>query len=230
MTSIAIFVKTPGLSPVKSRLAADVGESRAIECHRRCARTVAAVACRAGVGPVYWAVAEDDPAATMAWTGLPVLIQQGIGLGERMQGIHDQLLLRHGSGLLLGADLPQLEQDHLRRAASGLADLEPRGVIGPAADGGFWLIGSNAAISAAAWQAPEYGGPEVMRDLLCADAAQRRWQQLPTCCDLDTLADLPAVMAGLRALPSPHTLQLELLDWLGGLAARNPKSPPTIQT
>lgn len=224
LTAVAIFVKTPGLSPVKSRLAADIGEPLAIECHTRCAAAVAAVAVQAAVGPVYWALAEDDALALSTWNGLPTLTQRGKSLGERMQGIHDELVTRHGAGLLLGADLPQLDPEQLRLAARQLASGDSRGVIGPAADGGFWLVGANRKLPSATWLAPTYGAEQVMRQFLATETSSRPWFRLSQHVDLDTLADLPPILAELRALKSPHPIQVQLLDWLSGIEAGSSQS------
>ena len=48
MTAVAIFVKTPGLSPLKTRLAKGIGSALATEFHRRAAAAVSAVARAAG--------------------------------------------------------------------------------------------------------------------------------------------------------------------------------------
>lgn len=226
--AIAIFVKTPGLSPVKSRLARSIGEKLAIDCHLRCAHAVAAVARQAGIGPVYWALAEDHPRALETWQGLPTICQRGADLGMRMQGVHDELIGRHGRSLLLGADLPQIEAGPLREAAARLSIGEPVGVIGPARDGGFWLVGANTRLPAEVWLAPAYGKDRVLQDFLAADTTARRWHELRQHSDLDTLEDLPLVLAELRALECPHPLQQQLLDWLTGLAAR-PCQPESTQ-
>lgn len=230
MSAIAIFVKTPGLSPVKSRLAESVGASLAAECHRRCAQAVAAVATQAAVGPVYWAVAEDHPQALEYWTGLPKLVQRGASLGERMQGIHDELVLGHSGGLLLGADLPQVDPESLRQAVNQISQAKPIGVIGPATDGGFWLIGANSRLPANLWRTPSYGGHRVLKDFLAAERSTRRWLRLARRTDLDTLDDLPLVLAELRALPSPHPIQHELIDWLTELAAQPVQPPATASS
>lgn len=221
MSAVAIFVKTPGLSSVKTRLAATIGAERAIACHLRCAATVAAVATAAAadgaLGPVYWAVAEaaglDDP----RWAGLPRLLQRGAGLGERMRSIHDTLCRHHGAGILIGADLPQLTTAQLVLAARHLRAGPARGVLGPAHDGGFWLFGANQPLPAAIWHKPHYGGGRVARELLDAIGAQLDWRYLPGSTDLDERGDLDAVIGDLRALQSAHPVQSELLLWLDQL-------------
>ncbi|MEE4637174.1 MAG: DUF2064 domain-containing protein [Wenzhouxiangella sp.] len=214
MTGLAIFVKTPGLSPVKSRLAESVGVQLAQECHLRCARTVAAVAAAAAIGPVYWAVAEASAQSHPLWRDLPILVQPEGGLGTRMQSIHDILIQRHGRGLLLGADLPQVEQSALQAASAWLEVAPARGSIGPAADGGFWMIGANCSLAGAAWNRPAYGTETVLRELLEADEQSLNWQRLAARTDLDRIQDLPAVVAELESLTYPHPEQLGLINWL----------------
>ncbi|NDY96907.1 TIGR04282 family arsenosugar biosynthesis glycosyltransferase [Wenzhouxiangella limi] len=214
MTAIAIFVKTPGLSPVKSRLAAAVGARRAEACHLRCARTVAAVALAAEVGPVYWAIAEEGALGHPLWQDLPVLVQPEGGLGARMHAIHDLLIQRHGRGLLLGADLPQVDRNALQSASSWLDGEADRGVIGPALDGGFWLIGANRTLPAALWHRPAYGTETVLDQFLDAAGASLKWRWLARRCDLDHIGDLPGVIEELETLSCPHPDQRGLIDWL----------------
>lgn len=217
MTAIAIFVKTPGLSPIKTRLAADVGPTLAVECHLRCARSVAAVARAAAIGPVYWAVAEAEGAQYPAWQGLPILVQRGFGLGERMQSIHDELIRRHGRAMLLGADLPQLDSADLVTASARLREPGPQVVIGPAGDGGFWLIAANRALPATVWRAPDYACADVMQRFVAAAGDTSHWTRLAVRTDLDRAGDLAAVIDELRRLRSPHELQAQLVEWLAEL-------------
>ena len=76
--AIAIFVKTPGYSALKTRLAATVGTAVADQWHTRAAPAVAEVAtaaARDAGAAVYWAVAEPDAIAASAWPSLPNLAQ-----------------------------------------------------------------------------------------------------------------------------------------------------------
>jgi glycosyltransferase A (GT-A) superfamily protein (DUF2064 family) len=215
MTALAVFVKTPGLSPVKSRLAKSVGIQLAQQCHLRCARTVAAVAAAAEIGPVYWAVAEASAQSHPLWRDLPVIVQPEGTLGARMQTVHDSLIERHGRGMLLGADLPQVEPSVLQAASAWLEASPGRGVIGPAADGGFWLIGANCSIASAVWDRPDYGTESVLGQFLEAAGQSLNWRRLTARTDLDRIDDLPAVIAELESLACPHPEQLGLINWLG---------------
>ena len=221
MSAIAIFVKTPGISAVKSRLAASIGARQAEACHRRCAEVVSAVAVAAVVGPVYWAVAEAEGLDHPDWRDLPRLLQRGDGLGERMQSVHDELCRRHGAGILIGADLPQLETGQLKAAAGHLLAGPDRGVIGPAADGGFWLIGANRRLPASVWNAPTYGSSRVAERFMQAVGEHPNWLRLDPRSDLDRFSDLSVVIEELQNLREPHPLQTDLLKCLGLLARQH---------
>lgn len=211
MSALAIFVKTPGRSPVKSRLAAMRGRVWAEDWYRRAAAAVAEVAAKAGVTG-YWAVAEAE--ATGAWAGLPVMAQGDGGLGERMARVHATLVARHGSGLLLGADAPQVSPPVLREAVAWLDAPTPRLVLGPSRDGGFWLFGANVVPPEGAWTGVAYSAPDTARDFRAAFDPYGAWHVLPMLTDADRSEDLPHVLAELTALPDPLPAQRALAEWM----------------
>ena len=79
--------------------------------------------------------------------GFEVIAQRGRGLAERLgAAFADCAAAHHGPVLLVGMDTPQLTPAALLHAGSLLAtpqgNRQPRrAVIGPATDGGYWLIG-----------------------------------------------------------------------------------------
>lgn len=221
--AIAIMVKTPGRSPVKSRLAADCGALYAASWHRRAALAVAAVAraaCEASGATAYWAVAEAH--AQDAWPGLPSIAQGEGGLGERMARVHAHLVASHGRGLLLGADTPQLTVALIEPALQWLDAPVPRLALGPAQDGGFWLFGGNTAPPQDAWAAVRYSTPDTAREFVASMDGCGQWRTLATLLDVDHGADLGAVLAALRALEQPLPEQRALADWMGHHAGMRP--------
>ncbi len=217
---LAIFVKTPALSPIKTRLANAIGVADAETFHRRSADAVASVALQAqgrGGAHAHWAIAEHDALQSDVWAGLPTLAQGEGGLGERMRCVYQQLLSRHGFAILLGADSPQLCARALLTAAEWLASPLPRLVVGPASDGGFWLFGGNVALPDAAWTTPTYSHDNTRREFVDAMADFGQWLQLETLSDVDRVTDLPQVHAALEALPQPTPEQRALTQWLAQL-------------
>jgi len=213
--ALAIFVKTPGHSPVKTRLAASIGRPRAEQFHRLAAAAVAAVARAAmpGVQP-YWAVAERDALDHPMWRALPTLWQGSGTLGERLDHVCATLQQQHGRTLLIGADAPQIRIDLLAAACAALDDPATPHVLGPAHDGGFWLFGTRQPVPAAAWMAPRYSCADTARMLVAALADDGVVASLPMLNDVDDGNDLAPLIIDLKALPAPLPEQRELLAWL----------------
>ena len=213
--AIAIFAKTPGLTPAKTRLAATVGTSAAEAFYRLALEaveaTVATVLDRHPDWTARWAVAEvrgvDDP----RWAGLGAEHTGEGGLGTRMAGVYERLRGKYGRALLIGTDAPQMTSCHLAAAIRTLerADL----VIGPATDGGFWLVGGRVPIPAEVWTRPRYSGPCARGDLLAALAAAGlpRPAPLATLTDVDEIADLAAMLAEMP--PAPEPAQAACIAW-----------------
>lgn len=219
MTAVAIFVKTPGLSPVKTRLAAGIGIARATEFHRRAASAVSAVARAAGSGvQPRWAVAEREALAHPAWRALPTLWQGDGDLGTRLDRVYAELLERHGSVLLIGADAPQLTPALLRDAARTVLHGGPPYAIGPATDGGFWLFGGRAAVPPEVWHAVAYSRSDTGARLAEALGPFGLISRVPALADTDEVADLPKLMSALGCLRDPLPEQVALGDWLRWVA------------
>ena len=224
--AVAIFVKTPGYSALKTRLAAVCGRAWAEHWYALAAAAVASVAQRAcdATGMVaYWAVAEAG--AQSEWPHLPTMAQGDGTLGERMARVHTALVARHGFALLIGADSPQLSADALIAAARWLeiapaiASIPPqdsvgRFALGPASDGGFWLFGSNRAVAANIWTAVGYSQPHAGRDLQHAMRGLGEWHFLDPLTDVDHADDLEVARLALEDLADPTPAQLALARWM----------------
>ena len=226
--ALAIFVKTPGQSALKTRLAAETGEEYAEQWYRLAAEAVASVAVRAcqeyGIA-AYWAVAEAG--AEGAWTGLPTIAQGAGGLGTRMARVHSELVERHGFAMLIGADAPQLTVDAIGQATRWLAGSDdvssptaagtcqsPRFALGPAKDGGFWLFGGNRMVALEAWTQVRYSRADTARELLRSMHGLGAWLQLSALIDVDHAEDLTDVQNALLALPEATPEQRRLSQWM----------------
>jgi glycosyltransferase A (GT-A) superfamily protein (DUF2064 family) len=109
------------------------------------------------------------------------VVDQGDGdLGARLARTAERLPV-----LLLGADIPGLLPRHLTDAAAALA--HHPAVIGPAADGGYWLLGL-AAPHPAVFRDVEWGTDSVLATTLARLPAET--PRLETLSDLDTPDDL----------------------------------------
>ncbi len=215
--AVAVFVKTPGYSAVKTRLAATRGEAFARAWHVRAAAAVAAVATAAASttgAAVHWAVAEAAAITDDAWPDLPNLAQGEGGLGVRMGRVHAELVRRHGYGLLLGADAPQLGVAAVRDACAWCAGADARQALGRARDGGFWLYAGNRVAALPVWESVAYSRPDTATRFQAAFAPYGVWRELPSLTDVDTDDDLSAMRRELAALDTPLPAQRALAAWL----------------
>lgn len=212
--ALAIFVKTPGHSPVKTRLAASIGTRAAVEFHALAACAVAEVAGAASdMLQPYWAVAEHTALDDPRWRDLPTLWQDEGSLGERLHHIYASLRATHEIVLLVGADAPQITPVLLCRAIDALQD-EARFVLGEAHDGGFWLFGGRAPITRETWCGVGYSRHDTAAQLREALRLRETYDALPLLTDVDTANDLAALAAALSSLPHPLPAQRALSRWL----------------
>jgi len=221
---IAIFVKTPGYSPLKTRLAHAIGADAAREFHLLSAGAVAAVAYRAQRDmpalATHWAVAETAALGDPAWAALPVITQGEGDLGARMGRVTEGLLARFDAALLLGADAPQIEAGDIIAALEALASHQH--VIGPSADGGFWLFATRGRVPAGAWLATPWSQSDTAARFcaaLCGTPADATIARLRSLRDADTAEDLPPLLSALEALREPLPEQQRLARWLRALPA-----------
>ncbi len=220
---LAVFVKTPGFSPLKTRLAASIGRTAAEEFYRR---SLAAIEnCMAelreqGLAHPYWAVAEWDALPDAMWCNHATILQGGGALGRRLARVFNGLSRRHNSVLAIGGDSPQLSVDTLRKAIQHLnGETKPAHVVGRCHDGGFYLVGSNYCIPAQVWTGIEYSTETTADELVASLAPAGPTFELKRLGDVDVHADLAVLVDELRRLGSPTAAQQELLCWVKQLLA-----------
>src|SRR5438093_1654313 len=144
---LIVMAKHPVPGRVKTRLAVAVGAAAAAALSRAFIRDLAArlAALPYAVTWAYWP--RGSPFRALLGTlpaGWRCALQRGQDLGERMaNAIRDELARGSSPVLVIGADVPHVRAAALAEAAAALtsgSDL----VLGPAADGGYYLIGVKA--------------------------------------------------------------------------------------
>ncbi len=163
--ALAVFVKTPELSPVKTRLAADIGEAAARREYEKMLAAAAALMrqTRAAGVAAYWAVGEAAGVSHPRWREFPAIFTGEGGLGARLNCIYAQLQKKHKRAALAGSDCPQLTADLVLRA---LQRARGRTVIGPSADGGFYLFAAARKIPPQIWKSVQYSQTDTLAQLL----------------------------------------------------------------
>ena len=192
----------------KRRLAEHIGTERATQAALR----LLDCACEdltAWPGPVCVAPSAADERIDALPTAA-VVVQRGGNLGERINYVNDELLLRgFEQQLYIGIDCPGLDTAYLERAAAALGDHEA--VLGPAADGGVVLMGVRGRwppLATLPWSTSALF--ESLRAACAAGGSNTA--TLPRLHDIDTLGDLLALRTELVGDARPA--RRALVHWL----------------
>ena len=217
-TAVVVFAKAPRPGAVKTRLCPPLSPAAAARLYR-CflLDTLDGVRALAGVTPVI-AYAPRRARALFAarHPGVRLLPQVGSDLGARMAGVFQRLFARgFDAVVIIGSNSPTLPRRHLRSAIRILGGAD--GVIGPSADGGYYLIGLRAPCPTLFAGVP-WSTNRVLAVTLCrARRTGRRLRRLPAWYDVDTPDDLRRLAAELRAT---RTSAARTRRWLRGPGQR----------
>lgn len=190
---LLIFAKAPVPGRVKTRLAGRLGARGAAQLYRQLLRQTLALARAARLCPVEMWCAPDARhgffAACRREYGVRLRRQCAGDLGERMRDAFDRVSAESGYTVLIGGDCASVGATELRAAFGQLAAGRDA-VLGPAADGGYVLVGLRrpcpSLFRGIAWSTPA---------VLAATRRRLRragldWVELPVGWDVDTPADL----------------------------------------
>ena len=126
--------------------------------------------------------------------------QRGEGLGERMQAALDDAFLQGFSPLvLIGTDSPTLPPAVLAEAVEQLGANNADVVIGPASDGGFYLVGVQKPVPGLFDNVTWSTDRALDQTLRNAAARNLRVKRLPLWYDIDTPDDLDRLRSEMRA-------------------------------
>jgi rSAM/selenodomain-associated transferase 1 len=189
MRRVIVFLKAPHPGQVKTRMAAALDPEAAAAIYRvLIQRTLAAVE---AMGSVELRYAPDDARAEIlpylqpGWFATP----QGEGhLGDRLaRAVDDAVRAGVTRLVIVGSDCPAMEGRDIDQALVALDEVEV--VIGPAHDGGYWLLGLRGKAPSLFQDIPWSTGRVFETTLQRAEAAGLRVKVLRTLRDVDTLED-----------------------------------------
>ena len=150
--ALAVMAKAPVPGKVKTRLSPPLTAQQAADLNACFLRdTVANLAMatqisRAEVVISYTPVGEEATFNGILPAGTLLLAQRGDGFGERLLfTAQDLLACGFSSVCLIDSDSPTVPTDELIAAVRQLAQPGKRAVLGPSADGGYYLIGLQTA-------------------------------------------------------------------------------------
>jgi rSAM/selenodomain-associated transferase 1 len=189
---VIVFARAPAPGRVKTRLARDVGDARALELYRWSGAAVMSQLRAARCERWVSFTPRDERAAVESWLG-PAdrwMPQPDGDLGVRLAAAVDEAFAADDRPVLLvGTDCLAVTPARVDEAVAALETHDA--ALGPAYDGGYYLLGLARPLrlfDGVAWGTGAVANET--RDRLRRGAA--RWVELPPERDLDTVDDLAA--------------------------------------
>lgn len=192
---LIIFYKNPHAGKVKTRLAATVGDDKALSIFQKLALHTKNISANLGMDKI---VFYSDAIDLMdIWPNATYLkaMQQGEDLGERMKNAFIAgFETGYASICIIGTDCYELSEQVIRHAFETLQSVDA--VVGPARDGGYYLLGMNEPHSSI-FDNKEWSTDTVLQDTL-ADFNELglRYVKMQELRDVDTEDDLPEQLRG----------------------------------
>lgn len=195
--ALLVFAKSPVAGQVKTRLIPDIGRQRATSLYKELlARTLDTAIKTEFSGIQLWVsgnIHHQYFSRLKNKEHFNLYQQTGKDLGERMFNAFDSALSEHSYAVLIGSDCPSLSSVDIQSAMALLKSGREL-VLGPAEDGGYYLIGlrkNNAELfSGIKW------GEENVFSETCARAKKINLDVslLPKRSDVDRPSDLHAYL------------------------------------
>lgn len=187
--AIMIFVRNPEKGKVKSRLAKDLGNEKTLQVYKFLLQYTRdlSISCNCSHFVFYSSYIHvqdvfDDDVFTK-------FIQEGEDLGERMMHAFDKVFnLGCKKVCIIGSDCYELQTEIINEAFEKLDTHDV--VIGPASDGGYYLLGMKQ-LHADLFKQKEWGSSSVLDDTMESIAGLGlSFTELAVLNDIDTIEDL----------------------------------------
>lgn len=185
--ALLIFIKNPIKGVVKTRLAKTVGADKALEIYKALLAHTRSVALAVETNRLLFYhqyIPEKDD-----WSNLDFnkQLQSSGDLGQRMLLAFQQAFAHHDKVIIIGSDCPTLTPKILQ---AGFTALDTHDfVVGPAEDGGYYLLGMNS-LEPILFENMEWSTDQVLSTTLSRIRGLKKSVcLLPTLNDVDTEED-----------------------------------------
>ena len=185
---LIIFIKNPVAGKVKTRLADAIGDEMALEVYLQLLAITRVVSENVDCTRHLF---YSDEIESDEWDSdkFNKHVQEGDSLGERMKNAFNQVFaLGAKQAVIIGSDCPKLNSNLVHSAFEILNEKDV--VIGPAKDGGYYLIGMRAPLPFL-FDDKEWSTDTVFEDTV-VDLMENRltYGRLRQLSDVDTIYDL----------------------------------------
>lgn len=188
---LMVFIKNPRLGRVKTRLAKSIGEVQALAVYKDLLRLTKSVTDPLQVTKQLWYSSFIDHKDIWPNDIYDKRLQKGPDLGKRMQYAFQRSFDESfEKAVIIGSDCSALTTDIIRQAFQALDN--HRVVIGPARDGGYYLLGMSQYYPDI-FTDKSWSTPTVLTETIEQLQEQNiSYTLLPKLNDIDTYKDLKA--------------------------------------
>ncbi len=184
---IIVFVRTPELGKVKTRLAKTIGDQAALTIYKLLLKHTATVLHELSFDKVVYYSEKIENNDFWEASLFEKKLQKGADLGERMQQAFETAFDRgYKKVLIIGSDLFELTSTLIISALEALETYDIS--IGPSLDGGYYLLGMKE-LHPAVFKNKKWGTHSVLKNTL-QDLKQQNVKLLEALNDIDTFEDL----------------------------------------
>lgn len=189
---LIIFARNPVLGKVKTRLAREIGNEKALEVYLKLLEHAHKTADHVDAEKQVYYTDNLDEFGLLDYFKFEKRLQQGHDLGERMHNaVASGLAEGYRKVIIIGSDCIEITPQLIDRAFQELQNCEC--VLGPAHDGGYYLIGLKGPIPAV-FTNKNWSSADVLLDtILDLQGSSNTYYLLPTLNDIDTKSDLDQV-------------------------------------
>lgn len=185
--ALIIFIKNPIPGQVKTRIANEAGDKKALEIYHQLLDHTRRVASSLQDTMLYLYYSDFISRDNWPEDLFTKRLQKGNDLGERMYHAFEEVLKDHDHALLIGSDIIQLTPEILREGFSAMQNHDA--VIGPSVDGGYYLLGLKNVLTDY-FKGIQWSGESVYRDTLSRLTSHDiAFYILPLLSDVDYLKD-----------------------------------------
>lgn len=204
--ALIVVAKQPVAGQVKTRIAVRLGQERAAQLYCCSLEDTLDLVSSFGEAQPILSYTPATEASRSFFANLApeflLLSQHGTDLGERLLDAFRQSAMRGSDRMvILGTDSPSLPLQFIAAAFSALDDPATDVVMGPATDGGYYLLGLRTPypelFAGISWSTERVAAQTRAR----AAAAGLRLVELDPWYDLDTVDDLRHLVDDLRRQP-----------------------------
>lgn len=187
--ALIIFIKNPSLGKVKTRIAVEAGDTAALDIYKNLLDHTRIVVNSIDATRLLFYSDRVERLDIWPEKKYSKSVQIGDDLGERMLNAFKQAT-EYDKKIIIGSDCPGITTELIEEAYLALDYHDV--VIGPAQDGGYYLLGMNTLIPELFQNMPWSTDQVLLETIKILQQKRLLYKLLPTLRDVDTLEDWEA--------------------------------------